>query len=190
MNSFQTEAHEPQSLQESCIAFGNQLGLDGPVSEQVMLSAIADPTYTHNLLVSRKVPLFLEHLLKNPPSPPESKAAGDDQEQQRSNGMLLKESVSAFWRWSKSGFAQLDEAAFQRRYQSCLACEHLQDPPGTMLYKVASLGLAERNARKICGLCGCTVSRKARLPTEACPGRDPHNSTLNRWGEPFREAKS
>jgi len=64
-------------------------------------------------------------------------------------------------------------------------CPNLASPPSTTIYKMIG---AIDDSKKICRLCGWVVSRKAKLPREACPDADPELPGMNRWGEPMRTA--
>lgn len=174
------------SVEESCIKFAEILGLERPVPESVMLSALNDATYAHNLIVCRSAPQFLEHLLKNPPvtaKPGESASASETiTANEKTNLELLKKASVALWNWGKIGFSVVDEETYERRHSACMGCEYLVDPPQKMLYKLTSRKSTEQ---KVCNLCGCSVAKKAKLPSEKCPSRHKSIPGLNRWEEPF-----
>ncbi len=194
------EAFDPaQPIEVSCRKFGEFLGLNTPVSPEVLLGAIADPLYAHHLMVSRSTPVFLEHLLTHPPAPkgtgqtlpgstvssvaePEAAAVGEQQHAELSNAELLKKAATAVWRWSRTGFSEVDDETYKRRLAACAACEHIQDPPSKLLYRLATTSAVDR---KICGMCGCVVTRKAKIPSERCPAAHVSDPSLNRWGEPM-----
>lgn len=193
------EAFDPeQPLEVSCRKFAEFLGLDAPVSAAVLLGAVADSAYAHNLIVSRTAPEFLNYLLQHPPVPgggerqtePESVAAvvpsvvaeqPQAEPAELSNIDLMKKAATAVWKWSKSGFAEVDDDMYKKRLAACAACEHLKDPPSKMLYKLATANSVDR---KICGMCGCVVTNKAKIPTERCPAVHASDPSLNGWGEP------
>lgn len=203
-----------QPIEVSCRKFGEFLGLNRPVAPDVLLAAISDPVYAHHLMVSRGTPEFMERLLQYPPTPkkssdksPETTATtalpavsapsdvspvepGDapaaagviaPESAEFSNAELLKKAATAVWRWSRTGFSEIDDETYKRRLAACNACEHLKDPPAKVLYRLASANSVDR---KICGLCGCVVTRKAKIPSERCPARMENDPSLNRWGEP------
>ena len=64
----------------------------------------------------------------------------------------------------------------------------LSPQPPKWVYRWTS---SKRGDPRICGACGCTAARKARLASESCPMRDPANPGLTRWGEPIpRQAQT
>jgi hypothetical protein len=156
------------------------------VAETVMLGALNDPTYAHNLLVCRNAPQFLQHLLENPPATAKHNETGESSDAigagEKRNLELLKKATIALWNWGRAGFSVVDEETYQRRYGACLACEHLTDPPQRLIYKLSRRKGAHQ---KVCGLCGCVVEKKARLSSETCPAPHARFAELNRWGEPF-----
>ena len=77
------------------------------------------------------------------------------------------------------------DATYAKRFETCLACPNLASPPSTAIYKVIG---AVDDSENVCRLCGCVVSRKAKLPHEACPDADPELPGMNRWGQPMRTA--
>lgn len=57
-------------------------------------------------------------------------------------------------RFAFSGFKTVDDATYQKRWQACLACEHLL--------------AAEKEEHRRCALCGCFMKFKTKLPAEKC----------------------
>jgi len=180
MNNEQITFDPDTSIEENCLRFGKVLGLDEPVSEAVLLSATQEPTYAHNLLVCRGTPEFMEFLLKNPPYKPD---LVESTNHEKSNVDLLTKVSKAMWRWSKTGFSTVDEETHARRFGACQECPHLVEPPKKLLYKLAK---TKGSDSRICRLCGCFASRKARLPIESCPLPHPSVPSVNRWGEPLK----
>ncbi|HXD31432.1 MAG TPA: hypothetical protein VN643_09960 [Pyrinomonadaceae bacterium] len=164
-------------LEEKCLELGLTLGLDEPVSVQVLEAALRDEVYSHNLLASRRNPVMLKYLLANPPK---ARATGGEPPQ-FSNVELVKRAASALLRWGKVGFTVVDQPTLERRRSACLSCPHMIDPPDKLLYKLT----ATDESQKICDLCGCSVRKKIRLTSESCPGRHPEQEGLSRWGEPW-----
>jgi hypothetical protein len=93
---------------------------------------------------------------------------------------LASRAVQALWNWSKAGFPTVDEEAFQRRLNICLGCPNMMKASNRLAYQLARDGETDP---RICVLCGCVISRKARLASETCPDQDPDNPVVNRWGE-------
>jgi hypothetical protein len=147
------------------------LGLEQPVPLPVLEAALRDDAYAHNLLASRRTPAMLQILLANPPRP---RTAGP----RFSSAELVGRAAIAMARWARTGFSVVDEATLKRRRDACLSCPNLSEAPDRLLYRLTP--------GQICKLCGCKVQDKTRLPTEACPERDPERSELSRWGEAFR----
>jgi protein O-GlcNAc transferase len=111
------------------------------------------------------------HPIMNPPAMPE-----------KSDLELLKKISGAVWNWAKTGFATVDEATFQKRYDTCMSCPNLKNAPKKFLYRAIALNQADE---KVCSLCGCVVVRKAQMTSESCPDRHPTQAGLNRWEEPI-----
>lgn len=164
---------EHAGVGEKCREMGDLLGLGEPVREEVLYGALEDESYAHNLLVSRRHPAFLTHLLKNPPP--------TARRQEPSNFALVQRAAMAMWAWARTGFATVDDATFENRYGTCQQCPHLQAKPDKLLHKIAG----GEGDGKVCGLCGCPALRKARLATEACPDPHPTKPGLNRWEQPI-----
>lgn len=104
-----------------------------------------------------------------------------------SNSDLVERAAKAIWKWSRTGFATVDDEVFQRRLAVCLACPNMMKVPKRLIYRATSSGDADA---RMCVLCGCIIAHKARLASETCPDQDSSNPELNRWGErlaPFRE---
>jgi len=168
------------AISENCVRMGELLRLGRPVSESVFLGALQDPDYAHNLMACRDAPPLLDFLLKNPPQ-----TDGPDPQSGHSTLDLVSKASKSFWEWARSGFGLVDDATYTKRFETCLACPNLASPPSTAIYKMIG---AVDDRKKICKLCGCVVSRKAKLPHEACPDADPELPGMNRWGEPMRPA--
>lgn len=174
------------SFPEMCARMGAFLGKNGPVPENALRRAIADPDYANNLIMCRNAPEFLDVLLQDPQN------AAYEVEETKSeigNSDLLRNAANAFVRWGKAGFSTVDDVTLERRENACLSCEHLQKPEKMLQKLVTSKSeeqLGKRAADCVCNLCGCVISKKIRLPTESCPGKNPDNPQLNKWGEPLK----
>ena len=170
------------------------LGLSEPVPADVLLSAVSDREYARNLMLCKDAPVMLDFLVTNPPhraeaTPAEVGAEPSAEIAERtaadhSTGQLLGAASKSFWAWTKSGFAAVDEATYQRRYGTCLECPNLIDPPRKRVYQIIGAADAADDS-KICRLCGCVASKKARLPHESCPAAHAELAGMNRWGEPM-----
>lgn len=170
------------------LQLAGMLGLDEPVVAEVLERARSDDRYAGYLLRSRGHPELLDMLLaaasgpaagRSPPSADAPPSA------ELSNAELLKKAGGAVLKWASGGFQRLDPTILERRLAACAACPHLREPPDRLLYKVA---LSPRSDQRVCGACGCTASRKASLPGEACPVEDPDRPGRTRWREPLRRS--
>jgi hypothetical protein len=166
------------NMEQQLIEMAAILGLDEPVSEEVLLAAVADSTYAHNLLVCRGEPEFLGYLLANPPR----MDASNDTET-FSTADLLGRAADSLVRWAKTGFSTVTEEIYRKRLMACNACPNLKIPPENQqsLYAIAGAGT---NERTVCGKCGCVVTVKARRTSDTCPDYHPNRHDLNRWDEP------
>lgn len=177
-DSVGVRSEEADTLQQKCLEFAQTLGLQEPVSVQVLEAAVRDETYARNLLASRRTPSTLTFLLARPPRPRSPNSAP----RQHANGELIRRAAVALLRWGKVGFSVVDRATLERRRAACLSCDHLIDPPDRLVYQLA----AAADNKKICDLCGCSAWKKTKLPTESCPVRHPDRDSMSRWGEPWQ----
>ncbi|MBO9545434.1 hypothetical protein [Caulobacter sp.] len=172
-----------------CAELSELLGLTKPVPEEVLARARADDHYANYLLRSRGHPDLLEVLLRSPGNA----AYRNDQSAtaetastdtlSHSNLALAAKAGAAALKWAAGGFKQIPQETLERRLAACEACPNLMPAPGLLIYKVA---LSSRSDQRICGACGCTASRKASLPDEACPVEDPDQPGFTRWQEPIK----
>lgn len=167
-----TRGSEQQLIEMAAI-----LGLDRPVSEEVLLAAVADATYAHRLLVCRGEPEFMEYLLANPP-----KMDLNSDTESFSTAALIGKAADSLMRWAKTGFSTVSEETYRKRLMACNACQNLKTPPENQqpLYAIAG---ASANKRSVCGKCGCVVAVKARRTTDTCPDPHPERQGFNRWDE-------
>lgn len=160
------------SIDQGCRELATILGLDDPVSPDVLISALRSEEYARNLLTCRGVPDFMNSLLENPTCTFTPALA-----QSAKNSDLLKSAAVALVKWSKVGFSVASDEVVEARLRACLACPDLQRRENkAMLYKI--LGTAA-----VCGLCGCDVEKKARMNSERCSGQAFDDPTKNRWGQ-------
>ncbi|EFM12228.1 hypothetical protein PaecuDRAFT_0908 [Paenibacillus curdlanolyticus YK9] len=200
------------TIEEQRRQFGIILGLNGPVSEEVLFAAVHDPSYAHNLLSARRSEMFLTYLLNNPPivqqvgggeaigalgaaqaanaAIPEgtdmASAAGGTTAS-HSNMELAKKAGQALWKWARAGFATVEDDVYRKRMSACATCPHIQSKPNKLLYNAltATSSAADDSAEKICGKCGCVLSKKTKLPSESCPDNHPELAGMTRWEEPI-----
>lgn len=167
------------NMEQQLIEMAAILGLDEPVSEEVLLAAVADSTYAHHLLVCRGEPEFMAHLLANPPRIDASKDT-----EAFSTAALLGKAADSLLRWAKTGFSTVTEAIYQKRLMACNACPNLKTPPKNQQSLYAMAG-ADANEQTVCGQCGCVVTIKARRVSDTCPDSHPNRHGFNRWDEPI-----
>ena len=157
------------------------------VSENAFLCAIHNKTYAHNLLMCKESGDLLDHLLAHPPL----ESIRDIRHNELTNLELARKATKAMVSWAKTGFSSADFEMLERRENACLSCEYLGKPQKVLQKLVTSKSkehVGHRASDCVCNLCGCSISKKIRLPSESCPGRHPDNDSLNRWGEPVAKA--
>lgn len=170
-------------IESQCRELGKILGLNVPVSKEVLFAAIEKEEYGHNLLVSKGTPFLLETLLKNPPKI--EKVV--EKENDVSNIQLMKKAIKALGNWANTGFSIVEDDILKTREDACLSCEHIADPT-KILQKIISnkdiIGvIGKRTGNKVCRLCGCNIAKKIRLPSETCPSVSSKNPKLSLWGD-------
>lgn len=161
------------------------LGMKGQMPENALRRAIQDPDYANNLITCRSAPDFLEILLRDPKN--EEYADTAAAKNRITNADLLQKAASAFLRWGKAGFSVVDDFTLEKRENACLGCENISKPEKMLQKLVTSKPkelIGKRVSDCVCKLCGCSLGKKIRLPSESCPARHPENKQLNRWGEP------
>lgn len=168
----------------------NLLGLDEPVAPEVIERACNDDHYASYLFRSVGHPELLSVVMAaaSHPAPRLGEEASEPEAPQYmgpSNIELLKKASGAMLKWAGGGFQRLDPEVIERRWAACTACSYLREPPDRVLYKVT---LSPRSDQRVCSACGCTASRKAGLPDEACPVEDTDRPGFTRWQEPLRRS--
>lgn len=166
-----------ECIEEQCDKMAAILGIEEPVSKEVLLAALADQNYANNLLICRKDATYMEYLLANPPGPAARRGSKNKEIGTR---RLIISAAESLARWAKTGFSTVDEDVYQDRLSVCQECPNLMKPPKKqrMIYRIAGVS---PDSRAICSECGCVVGVKARRATESCPSADPEQSYLNRW---------
>jgi len=161
------------SINDGCDELGRVLGLNKPVTPEVLYGALSDDTYANNLLACREAPKFLEVLLNNPPT----QTAKNTEHSEYEVGDLLARASKALFKWAKTGFLIAKEDVISKRLTGCMKCPNMTSLQcGNGMYKIL-----KTNA--ICKLCGCDVEKKARINSERCPEEDPGHQGYNRWGQ-------
>jgi len=152
-------------------------GLPDEVAAEVMTGIFADPDHVGELYARPRSTEELRACLE---------AQARAVRQRADSGMkppaeLAATAVAAFWRWAHAGFGVVDADTYQRRLQACAGCEYFRDAPPGPLHAVGRMVTGDS---KVCGLCGCFMSKKARYATESCPAPHSAEPGLTRWGEP------
>lgn len=158
-------------------AFGDMLGLGGPVPDAALRAALYDGTYAQSLFAAREGdPRHLRRLLDEPPEVEEIA----EKSPQARQAKLVRRAAKALALWASDLFATVDDETLRRRRDACAACEHATRPPDLLLYRLAG-GLEQT----ICELCGCNLVQKTRFPEASCPALHPRLPGMTRWGEPI-----
>lgn len=157
---------------------GEILGLDNPVSSAVLARAREDDHFASHLLISRFDRNLLDMFLNDKKNKPYELY---EVPRKRSNLQLVKKATKALLEWGKAGFDTVSKEIYDKRLSVCNSCEYIKDPPSQLAYKVK---LKSESDQRICGACGCSVSRKAWLATETCSVEDPSKNGFNLWNEP------
>jgi hypothetical protein len=172
-----SDLKQMNNVQEACAKFGQLLGLDVPVSPNVLYAAMEDEDYARNLLLSRRNSAMLTSLLMQPVP---VTALATPTSTNHSNLQLIGKAAKALLDWGKTGFSTVDEFTYDKRMSACNRCDQLEAPPDKLLYKIS---LSKKEDKRTCKECGCVVSRKARLASDTCPLEDATNPGFNRWSE-------
>jgi hypothetical protein len=139
-----------------------QLSISPSRLSNALLGRIArDPLFLHHLIICKNNPELVEllfHEAETFQSPSRSKLT---------NRQLLKRASVAVSHWAATGFRRVSEEEYQRRLSVCASCDHqINAPKDKFLYKLLSTASEHP---KICNLCGCMLTKKARLVSEKCP---------------------
>ncbi|NSL86284.1 hypothetical protein ECE50_005560 [Chitinophaga sp. Mgbs1] len=180
------EVDENASLEDIAVKFSGFLGIKEKVPMEALLRAINDPSYAQNLIISRQAPGFLNALLADP----QNKEYAVKQKKELSNTDLVKKAGTALLNWSKAGFTVVSSEVLEKREDACLSCEHLGKPEKFLQKLVTSKSgeaIGKRAADCVCKVCGCSISKKIRIPSESCPVNMPGHPELNKWGELIKD---
>ncbi len=188
MNKELSEVRLSDSFIGMCARMGAFLGLSREIPKNAMLRAIEDADFANDLIISRNSPGFLDVLINDPKNT--EYATRDDSNKEVDKAVLLKNATNAITRWAKAGFSVVDEQTLLRREDACLACKYLIKPVDVLQKIVTSKPQeidGKRAADCVCRICGCSISKKIRIPTESCPDKHSEISGINRWGEQMKE---
>ncbi|WNG16044.1 hypothetical protein [Cystobacter fuscus] len=171
-----------RNLDEALADFGAALreALHQPkdMPESLLLRAASDPLFMNALMARRDdaaaLDAWLEEAGRHPPE-----EAGPP------SAILFVRATQALVRWGLGGFRRVGPEAFAQRLDACLRCPHLRRPSERLLYQMTG-----NQEQPLCGLCGCTIVRKARLQTEDCPDAHPINAGMSRWGDPISSSST
>lgn len=196
---------EAASWQEQRAELGRLLELGEPVPDAVLRRALAEQRFYYYLISFRGRPDMLKRFFRAPATLAYQDAGGVAQARQQTSrspaaaaarrsdatavapqraGELIGSASAALARWTRSGFARPTQEVYERRLAACLGCDQLSLPPPSLLSRIAGPGPADRAAGRVCGACGCPVTRKAGFASESCPLPDLADPVRTRWGEP------
>lgn len=190
MPSHAGDASQPATLDDVRDQLARILEYDESIPLDVVKAAITHPDFGRRLIASRGHCDTIRHLIARAPSPgrSETRFAFDPARRtepqaavNHSSAELVAQASSSLLRWAATAFRPVDEATYARRWNACSTCEHLTEPSGNVVHDLTKLFAP---SAKVCGLCGCVASKKARIPHEACPATDAFDAALTRWGEP------
>jgi ribosomal protein L32 len=133
-------------------------------------------------MVCKDAPDMLSYLLNNPPFI-ERLVNGMEEAGEKPTVQLMSKVAKSMIEWTKTGFSKVDDLTYERRIKACMNCHFLKDPPQNLAYKFATLMKREHFEKKICALCGCVISNKAKLTHEVCPLDHPTLKGKSRWEE-------
>ncbi|WIM93012.1 hypothetical protein ACTOB_004977 [Actinoplanes oblitus] len=151
------------SWQEMCLRLGRILGLDSPVPGSVLRRARADDRFAAHLMICRGTPDLLKEALFDAGN----RAFERPQDSaERSVTQLGRGLVSSLASWVADGARFAPKDLHEQRLSTCRSCPHLVDPPTKLVYRVALVGSSDQ---RVCHLCGCVATRKARVASEKCP---------------------
>lgn len=163
------------TVEEKCTKIASVLGLDEPVSKEVMHGIANDPVYARNVMLAASNPKYLSKLLASPPS-------------NLSTTTLIANYTKSLSKWAASSFTKMPNTDYQKRIMACGACPWRSEAPNTKLYQVAkAIHSVKPSENAICSKCGCLVVTKAGRATEECPDADPNNPSKNRWGQDLKQ---
>jgi hypothetical protein len=140
---------------------------------------LADDKFAFYLIMAKDNPELKEQLLHDPRN---KEYEEKTETKEFTNRELFAKASGALVKWAKAGFTEVDKLVYNKRIAACAVCPHLRKPSAKAVYLVSKLAGGKQ---AVCGLCGCVASRKAKLPSETCPAKDPLNPEINRWGEPI-----
>ena len=170
-----------QQLEE----FGAFLEWEQSVPDVVLFRALEDERYAQYLISVKGNNEKLSMLFNHPDT---KKFEGKRPKKDKPKNLeLVGKATKALVKWGKAGFKLVEDEVLERRENACLSCPNLVAPQ-KMLQKIISLGKAKdqigkRTRDSVCGLCGCGVAKKIKLPTESCPGEHPNKKGYTRWNE-------
>ncbi|WP_421798950.1 hypothetical protein [Haliscomenobacter sp.] len=95
---------------------------------------------------------------------------------------LVLGGLKAFWGWMADGFNIVSPERFKKRLLVCYNCPFFQDAGEGLLYDLARKVMG---TSPVCGKCGCTIFKKAKIASLSCPLEDPQRPGYTLWGDSF-----
>lgn len=96
---------------------------------------------------------------------------------------LIWGGLSAFWTWMLDGFNIVSPERFESRLKVCRNCPFFQETGRGLLYTLDSI---IGGSSPVCGKCGCTIFKKAKMASLSCPIEDPQKPGYTLWGDLHR----
>ena len=181
-----------KSWSDARLSVGNLLGISKPVPPCALRRAMVERRYRETLFAYKDDVNIVHRLLRDSANTryrlngDETDVSGIQYEgefgRQFTNVELVSKAGKALVKWVTSGFSSLAEESLIRRSKACQACPELVSPPRKVIYKI---NIVTKSDDRICRVCGCTATRKMRIPSERCPRPHPDEPYLSRWGEPL-----
>lgn len=169
-----------EQLGAACQELRRLLAMPGEVSPEALLRVFADPELRRRMEDCGGTVAELRAFFT--PAGPASDRDPAAPARHLSSLDAARAGIKAFWHWARIGFGVVDAKTYARRLRACEGCKHYVEAPDLRLYALAKTVVRET---KVCGQCGCFVSKKARYASENCPLPDPTSPGLSLWGEPL-----
>lgn len=148
------------------------------ISLDVAKAASEDPALFRQIIAARGNPTWIKQLVRLKCG----REIGQSERRDPNLGQLAANLVSSQVEYAKRRFASSNETEFRRRLAVCSSCPNLEESKDSVVHFLGRKMFRPEDDR-ICGLCGCFVTSKARRRHEKCPDRDPKDASVNRWGQ-------
>ena len=168
-----------KEIQEKKEAFKEQFDFNTSIPDHLIERAALNPLLAHHLYVINGNDQMLNLLIERESNKPLLKSRKSEQ--------LILTGLKSLIKWGSSGFKQISEKQFLKRWKTCQQCPHLTTTnENQLIYDIANKLVNKQGDKRVCGLCGCIGIQKAKIITENCPDEDQMNPGYSRWGEKIR----